>query len=435
MNGILTWQGRLHDPVGGSSRGAVIRSRIQHFEENEKCTRYFFRKLFRSTTTINKLINEKGEEKCEEQQILTEIYDYYKNLYRHQAAQEDEMVELLMKLTNKLTHTEKSRLDQEITINEITEALISMKNNKTPGLDGLPKEFYTTFWESLKAPLLQVYREALSEEKLPNSMNQGMISLLYKKGEKTDLKNWRPLTLLGVDVKIIAKVLFFRLQTVITTIIGKEQTCGVKGRRMTDSLALIRDAILGIDLEKAFDSVNHEFLERILDHLNFGETFKRWIRTLYNECSSVAVVNGTITLPLAIKAGVRQGCPLSPLLFIIAIEPLACAIRENKMIKGITPPGNEGKDIKLTIYMDDLTLLLADNVSISESLKISEKFTKASGMKVNKQKSEILYINWREIRENWGLIEKKDTIKHNSIINLIKSIKYLGFGDLKVMLP
>uniref|UniRef100_A0A3B5PWS7 Reverse transcriptase domain-containing protein n=1 Tax=Xiphophorus maculatus TaxID=8083 RepID=A0A3B5PWS7_XIPMA len=379
----------------------------------------FFRKLFRSQQSINTLINENGELN-DNKQTNSEIYEFYKKLYESKPMEEEEMSLFLSKLTNKLTTKERESLDQEITIDEITKA---MQNNKAPGLDGLPKEYYVTFWELLKGPLLLVYKEAFKEGILPNTMNQGMISLLYKKGPQTDLKNWRPLTLLGVDIKILSKALFFRLKTVISNIIEKEQTCGIPGRKMTDSLALIRDtytycqerklplSILGIDLEKAFDSVNHRFLEEILRHFNFGSGFIKWIKILYNECSSVVVVNRKATPPFTIKAGVRQGCPLSPLLFILAMEPLACAIRHNEAIKGIIPPGNYGKDIKLTMYMDDLTLLLPDNNSIQESLKISERFTAASGMKINKNKSEILCSNWKESRENWGLIEKGDTIK------------------------
>uniref|UniRef100_A0A3P9NCC4 Reverse transcriptase domain-containing protein n=1 Tax=Poecilia reticulata TaxID=8081 RepID=A0A3P9NCC4_POERE len=385
------------------SKGILVRSRVQHLEENEKCTRYFFRKLFRSQQQINTLINENGEELNNSQQIDAEIYGFYKKLYGNKQINKEEMSYFLSKLTNKLTERERENLDQEITIDEMTKAMQSMQNNKAPGLDGLPKEFYSTFWEILKGPLLQVYKEAFKEGKLPSVMNQGMITLLHKKGPQNNLKNWRPLTLLGIDTKILSKVLFFRMQTVISSIIGKEQTCGVPGRKMTDSLALIRDtylycqerklplSILGIDLEKAFDSVDHEFLEGILCHFNFGNVFINWIRVLYNECRSSVVANRKVTPPFTVRAGVRQGCPLSPLLFIMAMEPLACALRQNKLIKGIIPPGNYGKDVKLTMYMDDLTLLVVDNSSIKESLKICERFTVASGMKINKTK--ILLIN------------------------------------------
>lgn len=161
-----------------------------------------------------------------------------------------------------------------------------MENNKTPGLDGLPKEFYVTFWDQLKDPLLEVYKESFSTGTLPPSLQEGSIPLLFKKGQKEDLKNWRPLTLLGVDAKILSKALFFRVQPIVDTVVHIDQTCCVPGRSMSDSLALVRDSylycqdrnlplcILGLDLKKAFDSVSHHYLKAVLTHLNFGQVFK-----------------------------------------------------------------------------------------------------------------------------------------------------------------
>lgn len=241
---------------------------------------------------------------------------------------------------------DRTLLDEDIMIDEITRAMLSMQNNKAPGLDSLPKEYYFTFWEQLSLPLFLVYKESWDKRVLPLSMNKGVISLFWKKGFKKDLRNWRPLTLLGVDIKILAKALFFRLQSVIPKLIGVEQTCGILGCKMTDSLAVIRDSylysqewnnplcVLGIDLEKAFDNVNHTFLMKVLNNLGFGEGFRRCIQVLYNSCSSVVIVNGALTATVAVKSGVRQGRPLSPILFILVMEPLACALRLNESIKG-----------------------------------------------------------------------------------------------------
>lgn len=94
-------------------------------------------------------------------------------------------------------------------LDEITRAMISMQDNTTPGLDGLPKEYYQVFWEQLSPSLSSVSKEVWDKGIWPVSMNTGVISLLWKKGSKKDLRNWRPLTLLGLDIKILAKALFF----------------------------------------------------------------------------------------------------------------------------------------------------------------------------------------------------------------------------------
>uniref|UniRef100_A0A3Q4HUH7 Reverse transcriptase domain-containing protein n=1 Tax=Neolamprologus brichardi TaxID=32507 RepID=A0A3Q4HUH7_NEOBR len=122
-------------------------------------------------------------------------------------------------------------------------------------------------------------------------------------------------------------------------------------------------------------------------------------------------MSGISPFVVAVKAGVRQGCPLSPTLFILVMEPLACALRTNELIKGLTPPGRGGLEIKFSMYMDDITLLLTDNKSIEVSLAVCEAFSAASGMKINKEKSEVIYFKWREIKEKRGLQEKSETLK------------------------
>ena len=240
---------------------------------------------------------------------------------------------------------------------------------------------------------------------------------------KKDIKNWRPLTLLGVDRKIIAKALFFRLQDVIDQIVGVEQTCVIPGRNMSDSLALVRDSymyaedrklplsIAGLDLEKAFDKISHDYLKRVLVAFGFGPKLRAWVNLLYNDCFSKVAVNGTFTEPFEVQAGVRQGCPLSVILFILAMEPLACAIRQDPSIHGLLVPGSRGREAKLTVYMDDMTILCCDNRSVVNSLKWCDLFSQASLAKLNRAKSEILYLNWGEEKFNFGLSQKKDRIK------------------------
>ena len=145
------------------------------------------------------------------------------------------------------------------------------------------------------------------------------------------------------------------MQPVVHQLIGIDQTCAVVGGTMSDSLALVRDSylfaqdhqlplcILGLDLGKAFDSISHQYFKTVLSHLNFGDKFRGWVELLYADIASTVLVSGMRTAPLQVKSGVRQGCPLSRTLFILAVEPLACALRQAQNIAGLPMPGAAGK--------------------------------------------------------------------------------------------
>ncbi len=141
-----------------------------------------------------------------------------------------------------------------------------MNRNKSPGMDGLTAEFYMQFWEDLKHIFHKVILTIQNEEHLTRSMKKGVISLFYKKrGDKCDLKNYRPISLLNVDYKLISKVLANRLKQVIPSIISPEQTCCIQGRDIADNIMSVRDVIdlvennneegylIKIDQEKAFE--------------------------------------------------------------------------------------------------------------------------------------------------------------------------------------
>ena len=403
------------------SKGLLMRSRTKHMEDNEKCSRYFFRKLARPRNTMSSILNEDGIEKTETKDILALIHTFYTELYKEGVTDINALEDLLSFLKPNVGIA--SELESDLTVNELTKAIQSMQDNKAPGADGLPKEFYVTFWDVLKDPLLEMFNESLHSNNLPLSLRTGIISLLYKKGDKKDIKNWRPLTLLGVDRKILAKALFFRLQQVSGQIVGEEQTCAIPGRYMSESLALVRDSYLyacdrrlplcisALDLEKAFDKVSHTFLRKVLVKLGFGPQLRAWIDLLYTDCLSKVVINGHSTDTFEVCSGVRQGCPLSVMLFIFAMEPLARAIKEDPSIHGLQVPGSGGQEAKLSVYMDDLTILCTDNKSILKVLYWCDQFSAASSAKLNRSKSEILYLNWPEPKFNHGLVQRDERIK------------------------
>ena len=147
--------------------------------------------------------------------------------------------------------------------------------------------------------------------------------------------------------------------------------------------------LIFIDFEKAFDSLEWNFLYNCLDVFNFGPNFKRWIKTFYANIKSCVVNNGLCSDYFELTRGVRQGDPLSPYLFLLAVETLAIAIRANEEIKGIVINQEE---TKLLQYADDTTAVLADLESAQKLFQLLDKFKELSGLKVNSSKTEGMWI-------------------------------------------
>ena len=167
-----------------------------------------------------------------------------------------------------------------------------MENNTSPGNDGLTKEFYITFWNEVKVPLLLAIEKAYLVKQLSASQKQAVIKLIEKGRNKRYIQNWQPISLLNVDVKLISKALAERLKNVLPEIISSNQNADVKNRCISEGGRLISDLLemsevlnkegflVTIDIEKAFDSVNHHFLIAILEKICFETDFIQWIKVV-----------------------------------------------------------------------------------------------------------------------------------------------------------
>ena len=219
---------------------------------------------------------------------------------------------------------------------ECLTALQGMARCKAPGLDGLPREFYLKFWPILGSDLVKVnvLDSCFDAGCLSLSQRRGVISLPFKKDDRLDPKNWRPISLLNVDYKLAARVIAGRLLKVIHLVVEKDQTCGVPGRYIGENFALLCDvvyystsfdtpvAILSLDEEKAFDRVDWDFMRSTLSTMGFGPSFISWVNLFYNRVQSAVNVNGYLSPFFSLSRGVRQGYPLSPLLYVLVSEVL-----------------------------------------------------------------------------------------------------------------
>ena len=219
--------------------------------------------------------------------------------------------------------------------------------------------------------------------------------MLYKKGDHRDLKNWRPVSLLNVDYKILAKILTNRLSNFLHKIVPEEQKCGVKGRKMNDvirNLASYRDHsqsgfFVSIDQAKAFDRVNHEYLFMTMEALGFNGDFLELTKMLYRDITSQIMVNGQPTNKIKIQRGVRQGCPFSMILFVLSTIPLINMIKEEKKITGhIT---KHLRPVKVQSYADDTTVIINLPHELDYVMKIYKKHAAASEAAINEEKTQI----------------------------------------------
>ncbi len=390
------------------ARGIILRSKCRWTEEGEHNTSYFLR--LEKNNFCNKLISQldlNGVIVKDPNEILEAEKNFYNDLYRKPNTNE-ELLDINTKIfTNNKTIPQLSEIDKEFCDAEISETEIlasikQLKNGKSPGSDGLTAEFYKFFWVDIKTLLTDSLKYSLLEGELSVEQKRGIITLIPKKEKnRLFLKNWRPISLLNVDYKILAKLFAIRLTKVLPFIINEDQTGYIKGRFIGFNIRQIEDAILfsdinntpgiilSIDFEKAFDTINWKFIDSALRAFNFGENFCNVIKTLYNNISSCVTNGGQISDWFMPERGVRQGCPISPYLFIIAIELLAIHIRENEDIQGIEI---NNKVLKICQLADDTTCFVKDLESINIILSVFNKFKVCAGLKMNIDKTKANYI-------------------------------------------
>ena len=397
----------LENYVSQMTKGSMIRSRARWIEFGEKSTKYFFQMEKRNynNKVIDALRASNNYIITDPKLILEEESKFYSNLYHEDPLNPDPMVSNIFFPEDhvKLSQDEKRLIENEITENELLLALKSMNNNKSPGTDGFPCEFYKVFWLDLRELFTKVVKECYTQKLLGISQRQGVLTLLPKKDkDPLEIQNWRPLTLLNTDYKIIAKVIASRIKKYLNQLVNQDQTGCIKGRYIGENILKILSImeymednnkpglLILVDFEKAFDNVNWEYLDKVLEYFNLGDYIRNWIKILYTKCESCVINNGWVSNRFPIEKGVRQGCPLSAILFTLCVEILANYIRKNENIKGIKI---DEAIFKIIQFADDTALPIEyDAASLTEVICTFDLFYTISGLKVNYNKTEILRI-------------------------------------------
>lgn len=394
----------LHKINEEKTQGAILRTKIKWSEEGEKSTKYFLNLESRNNAkkTMAKLMTNDGKYTTNPKEILDIQKQFYEKLYSSSVDKENKHMEYFdsVKLPS-LQEYESKECEGYITEEECSNVIKKLKKGKSPGNDGIPYEFYIKFWPWFGRYLVQSLNTAFDEGEMSTSQKQAIITLIDKNKDRTLLTNWRPISLLNCDYKIASKVLANRLTKHLPLLIHHNQSAYVDNRNIYGNIRSALDIleitrrekipgiILAIDFEKAFDTVSRSFLFKTLDKFGLGPNFVQWIKVFYNNSTSCVINNGTTSAYFPIQQGVRQGDPISAYLFIMVVEIMAEKIRQNEKIKGLNINDTE---IKVLQYADDTTAFISDTESIRELLSTIETFGAYSGLKINKSKTEALWI-------------------------------------------
>ena len=401
---LLDQRNALNNIYKQEAQGAMVRSRFQLESEGDSCSTLFFNleKQNSSAKTHHGMRSSNGIVTEDPSEIRQHVHSFYKDLYSHVPTSQTAQNYLLKNIPT-LDPADSETCDLPISIEELDQAVKQLNKNKTPGLDGLTSEFYLCFWPMLKNDLFQVLQKSIQHQSLPTSCRRAVITLLPKQGDLQEISNWRPVSLLNTDYKILAKALANRLKNVIGDVVHLDQCYAVPERSIYDNINVIRDSIMYanhsdlplalcyLDQKKAFDSIDHDYLLKTLQTMGFGEHFVSLIRLLYTDVQSTVKVQSTLTAPLPFERGIRQGCPLSGLLYSIAIEPLLHTIRRNLQNYGMSLPGSD-RILTVSAYADDVTVFVSSNKGFQVLNDIYTIYSRASSACLNLNKCKGLWV-------------------------------------------
>lgn len=359
----------------------------------------------RATRWITQLITGKGSRVSHPQEIVEELADYFETIYSptHTHTVQDELQFIRdIKLT-RLSPQAADELDADLTVDEITTAIHSLQSGKAAGPNGIPIELYKQNTEKTVPYMLHMFENSRLQGELPKDQRLATIIAIHKSGKPADLStSYRPISLINTEPKILAKTLALRLTPHLPALIQPDQTGFMPGGNTAMNLRRLHNvlgrqhtigeqaAILSLDAKMAFDSVEWNYLLAVLLHMGFGPKFISWVQLLYTNPIAHIVANGHISREIQLGQGTRQGCPLSPLLFALALEPLATWIRWTPLIRGLK--WREDIEDRISLYADDILIYIASpDWSIHALLNICTIFGSMSGYAINWDKS-VLYV-------------------------------------------
>lgn len=324
------------------------------------------------------LYNESGQIVSEPQLMGLMAHRHYTRIWREPKATPKDAMELLLDYPRKLP-TFPTRMDAAT-----IEKCIKSSNNSAPGLDGVPFAVYRKLQEIATPLLLAVTRALEMGQVPPTQFNHGKLFTIPKK-TTYKIEDTRPISIPNADNRIISQATRIKIQEVIKSWILPEQRAFIEGRRIEQNIiecnqwfyeaATRTDAayLALVDFEKAYDNLSHDFLIRLLSHIGLPEYTVNVIKGLLTNLAVTPVYGGTWGPSIVVQRGVKQGCPLSTTLFVIAMDPLVTMLK--------------GQGLKVWAFADDIAVALTKIQDLKPTMVTLQQFCTGTDMKVNELKT------------------------------------------------
>ena len=404
---LLTEIKRINDALDciatQETNAVIFRSKAKWVREGERNSKYFFaleKKKYLAKNMPSMLL-EDGSILTDQKSILCKQSEFYEKLYTSNPRVKFDIP--IDPATPVLNETDRKMLDSSITEAELFDACMTLKSNKTPGVDGLTIEFYRRFWKKLSPMMLSMYCDSFQNGCLPLSTRRGLISLLPKKGKDTrKIENLRPLTLLNNDYKILAKAIDNRISPMLPLLINKDQTGFVKGRNISYNIRKTLDImnycnnlkipalIMSCNMNKCFDRIEHRSVYTALERMGFGENIIKWVSLFYTRFQFCTHNYGLLSDWMAKGCGVNQGCPVSPSIYLCIGKAMANAIRNNVKVHGIKIGNIE---YLLSQFADDTDIYLPyDQEIVNTVLEILTDIENSTGLMISYDKTTLYRI-------------------------------------------
>ena len=293
---------------------------------------------------------------------------------------------------------------------EVSSVVHGFVRDKAPGPDGFPMAFFQFSWNVVKTDILRVVNHFHEMGSFERSLNATFLALIPKKSDAIEVKDFRPISPVGGLYKILVKLLANRLRLVLPSIISTSHNAFVQGRQILDSILIANECLdsrirqgepgvfCKIDVEKAYDHVNWDFLIYLLQRCGFPLHWRNWIRFCISTVRFSILINGSPSGFFESSRGLRQGDPLLPLLFVVVMEALSRLMDRTVhggYLSGFMVGNHEGSEVMVThlLFADDTLMFCGADPSMLTQLGcVLTWFEAFSGLKMNLGKSKMVPV-------------------------------------------